>query len=239
MSIRRAAFVASVVAATAASGLVPAGARAEEKRMERTVTVTASGTVEAAPDRARVNTGVTVEASTARDALTKNTESMTKVIAELKGKGVDGKDIQTSSFNIDPIMVYPKEGSPPQITGYRVTNQVSVLVRDLAKLGEVLDQLVTAGANQVNSLDFEVSKAETLKDDARKAAMSNAYRRAELLAKAGGAELGSVLQIAEDVAFAPPRPYGGVRMAKAEMAAPIEQGTETLEARVTVTWELK
>ncbi len=240
MSIRRAALVASVVAATAASsGLVPAGARAEEKRMERTVTVTAAGTVEAAPDQARVNTGVTVEAPTAREALTKNTESMSKVITELKAKGVEAKDIQTSSFNVDPVMVYPKEGSPPKITGYRVTNQVSVLVRDLAKLGEVLDQLVTVGANQVNSLDFEVSKAETLKDEARKAAMANAYRRAELLAKAGGAELGSVLQIAEDVAFAPPRPYGGVRMAKAEMAAPIEQGTETLEARVTVTWELK
>lgn len=207
--------------------------------MDRTVTVSASGTVEAAPDQARINTGVTSEAPTAREALAKNSEAMTKVIAELKTKGVEAKDIQTSSFSIDPVMVYPKEGQPPRITGYRASNQVNVLVRDLAKLGDVIDQIVGAGSNQMSGLSFEVSKAETLKDEARTTAMANARRRAELLAKAAGAEVGKVLQIAEDVSMPSPRPYGGVRMAKAEMAAPIEQGTETLEARVTVTWELK
>lgn len=207
--------------------------------MERTVTVSATGTAEAAPDQARISTGVSTEAPTAREALAKNTEAMTKVIAELKSGGIDAKDIQTGQFNIDAVTVYSKEGQPPRVTGYRVINQVNVLVRDLTKLGAVLDQLVGVGANQVSGLSFEVSKAETLKDDARKMAMANAYRRAELLAKAGGAELGNVMQIAEEASYPQPRPYGGVRMAKAEMAAPIEAGTETLEARVTVTWELK
>ena len=123
------------------------------------------------------------------------------------------------------------------IDGYRVSNQVSVLVRDLKALGGLLDKLVSLGANQVNGLSFEVSKAETLKDDARKEAVANARRRAELLAAAAGAEVGDVVTISEEASFGGPRPMG-MRAAKADMV-PIEAGTETLEARVTVTWKLK
>ncbi len=212
---------------------------AEEKLMDRIVTVSASGEVMAEPDQAHISTGVVSESLTAREAMTKNTEAMKKVVAELKAKGVDPKDIQTSSFNVEPVQVYGKEGVPPRITGYRVNNQVSVLVRNLDALGEVLDQLVTVGANQVNGMSFEVSKAESLKDEARKTAMSNALRRAKLLAAAGGADVGKVLQISEDVVFAGPQPMFRANAISAKTAAPVERGTQALEARVTVTWELK
>jgi uncharacterized protein YggE len=180
------------------------------------------------------------EAPTAREALTGNTEAMNKVISELKSKGIDAKDIQTASFNVEPVMDYSKDGQPPKLRGYRVSNQVIVLVRDLDKLGSVLDDLVTAGANQVQGLAFEVSKAETLKDEARKNAIANALRRAKLLASAAGTEVGQVLQISEETTPDVPVTFAAPRFAKAQAASvPIERGSSTLEARVTTTWALK
>jgi hypothetical protein len=213
--------------------------RAEEKTMERTITVSATGTAEAKPDRARITSGVTTDAPSAREALIANSETMSKVIGELKAKGIDPKDIQTASFNVEPMMDYSKDGQPPILKGYRVSNQVVVFVRDLDKLGDVLDDVVSAGANQVQGLAFEVSKEDTLKDDARKEAIANALRRAKLLATAAGAEVGEVLQISEETTSSGPITYAP-RLAKtAAMSVPIEAGTSTLEARVTVTWALK
>jgi hypothetical protein len=231
---------AIAVAAVALTGIGTVTSRAEDKAMERTITVSATGTAEAEPDQARITSGVSTEAPTAREALTGNTEAMNKVIAELKSKGIDAKDIQTASFNVEPVMDYSKDGQPPKLRGYRVSNQVVVLVRDLDKLGSVLDDLVTAGANQVQGLAFEVSKAETLKDEARKNAIANALRRAKLLAAAAGAEVGQVLQISEETTPDVPVTFAAPRFAKVQAASvPIERGSSTLEARVTTTWALK
>lgn len=210
---------------------------AEDKPAMRSVTVSASGHVSAEPDMANVSSGVISEAPTARDALSKNSAAMKKLIAGLKSAGVEAKDIQTTSFNVNPVYSNPPEGKAPTITGYQVHNQVTIRARDLDKLGDVLDNLVTLGANQMNGLTFEVSKAETLKDEARKEAIANARRRAELFAAASGAQIGEVMTISEDTADFNPRPmYARAAMAE---AVPVERGTETLEARVTVTWALK
>jgi uncharacterized protein len=215
-----------------------AAAEAEEKRFERTVTVSAAGQVSAEPDIARISTGVVTEAATAREALTRNSDAMAKLIAGLKDNGIDPKDIQTSSFHIEPRYNNPLEGQTAVITGYRVTNQVEVVARDLERLGEVMDSLVVLGANQMNGLSFDVSKAETLKDDARKDAIANALRRAKLYAQAASAEVGEVIAIAEDAAQFQPVAVRMDRAMKSE-AVPIERGSQTLEARVTVTWALK
>lgn len=213
-------------------------ARAQDGRMERTVTVSATGTATAEPDMARISSGVTSEAATAREALDRNSQAMAKLVSGLKSGGIDANDIQTSGFHVEPRYTRPREGQAPSIDGYRVTNQVVVVVRDLDRLGEVLDALVGTGANQMGGLAFEVSKAETLRDEARSAAITNALRRAKLLAAAAGAEVGEVMTIAEDVsgpiAYAAP----AARMTAAE-AVPIERGTATFEARVTVTWRLQ
>jgi uncharacterized protein YggE len=193
--------------------------------------------VAADPDQARIVSGVTTEAATAREALSKNTEAMKKVIAGLKASGIEAKDIQTTSFHIEPRYTRPKEGEAPLIDGYRVTNQVQVLSRNLDRLGEILDQLVTLGANETAGLSFEVSEAETLRDEARKEAVANALRRAKLYAAAAGAEVGDVLTIQEGGDMGP-RPMPMARAMKME-AVPIERGTEMLEASVTVTWALK
>ena len=224
-------LAAAVLLVTFASPL-----RAEERPMHRLITVSASGYADAEPDRATISAGVAAEAETAAAALSANTELMQKVIAGLKESGIDAKDIQTRNFNVEPRYTNPRDGTPT-IDGYRVSNQVTLVVRDLKALGGLLDKLVSLGANQVNGLAFEVSKAETLKDEARKEAVANARRRAELLAAAAGADLGEVVTITEEMRYGGPRPMA-MRAARAD-AVPIEAGTETLEARVTVTWALK
>lgn len=230
--------IATPLAAAAMLLALSIPTRAEDKAMDRLITVSATGYAYAAPDQARLAAGVTAEAATADAALSANTELMAKVVSGLKEAGVDAKDIQTSNFSVDPRYTNPRDNAPPEIDGYRVSNQVSVLVRDLKALGGLLDKLVTLGANQVHGLTFEVSKAEVLKDDARKEAVANARRRAELLAGAAGAEVGDVVSIAEEVGYGGPRPMAMARQAKADFV-PVEAGTETLEARVTVTWKLK
>lgn len=232
-------YLTSLTAAAVLMAAALQPAFAEDKPMERTVTVSASGIAAATPDQASIQTGVSSEAKTAREALSNNSRAMNEVIGKLKAAGIDAKDIQTTQFNIEPVHTYPKEGQPPVVSGYRATNAVSVKVRNLDKLGEVLDQLVAAGSNEMGGISFDVSNAETLKDGARKQAMENALRRAKLYAAAAGAEVGEIVQISEETSFGHPRPMmGGARMAMAE-AAPIERGSVDLEARVTATWRLK
>jgi uncharacterized protein YggE len=212
---------------------------AQDRRPDRSVTVSATGTVAAEPDMAHVSTGVVSEAESAREALNRNSATMKKLIDGLKAKGIVEKDIQTTSINVEPRYQQFKDGRPSTIAGYRVVNQVRITARELAKLGEVLDQAVTLGANQMGAIQFEVSNAETLKDEARKRAMQNALRRAKLYAAGAGAEVGPVISISEEVQFIGPRPVPMARSALAAEAVPIEAGTQMLEARVHVTWSLK
>lgn len=238
MAFRIAATTLPALLALAAMTQFTAPARAQEARMERTVTVSATGSATAVPDTARIATGVVSEAATARDALSANNAAMAKLIGGLKENGIEPKDIQTSNFNLNPRYTNPRDGQPPVIDGYQAMNQVEVHVRNLDKIGEVLDKLVTLGANQMNGITFEVSAAETLRDDARKDAIANARRRAELYANAAGVKVGKVVAINEG-ASVEPRPYFKAGRAAAAMeSVPVERGTQSLEASVTVTWEL-
>ncbi len=213
-------------------------ASAQDKRYERTVTVAATGTVSAEPDIAHISTGVLSEAATARDALQTNSAAMKKVIDGLKSAGIDPKDIQTSNLSIDPRYDQPKDGRAPRITGYRVSNQVRITARDISRLGELMDKVVELGANQAGGISFDVSNADSLKDEARRQAVANALRRAKLFAEASGAAVGEVLTIEEGASAPQPRPYMG-RAAMSAEAAPIERGSLNLDVRVQVTWALK
>ena len=213
--------------------------RGPARDAERTVTVSANGSVAAAPDVAYITTGVATEAATAREALDANNKTMAALVAGLKALSIDAKDIRTVNVGVEPRHQHFKDGRPPAIVGYRVVNQVRITSRDIGKLGETLDKSISLGANQLGGISFEVSKAETLKDEARKLAMANARRRAELYATAAGASLDKVLEISEVVSGSPqPRLYGGARMAMAE-AVPVEAGQQSLEVNIHVTWSLK
>jgi uncharacterized protein YggE len=221
----------------AATVLVASAAAAADEPPRRSITVSASGSVSAVPDLARITSGVATEAPVAKDAVAKNSEAMRKIIDGLKSSGIEEKDIQTASFHIEPRYTRAREGEAPAIDGYRATNQVQVVVRNLDKLGEVLDRLVALGANEMAGLSFDVSQAEKLRDEARKEAVANAQRRAKLYAEAAGVQLGEVISIDEG-GNDTPRPIFAARALKAE-SVPIERGSETLEATVSVTWALK
>lgn len=231
--------VATLICAVMALVLTTFSAAAEDPRMDRTITVSATGTATAVPDSARIQTGVVSEAATAREALSANNAAMAKLIDGLKETGIEPKDIQTANFNLNPRYTNPADGQPPVIDGYQASNQVEVHVRNLDKIGDVLDKLVTLGANQMNGIVFDVSNAETLRDAARKDAIANARRRAKLYADAAGAKVGKVMAINEGGSVEP-RPYFKAgRVAAAMDSVPVERGTQSLEANVTVTWELE
>jgi uncharacterized protein YggE len=202
----------------------------------RTVSVSATGSVSAEPDLAMISTGVVSEAETAREALSRNTDTMAKVIEGLKAHGITAQDIRTMAINVEPRYRAAKDQAPA-IVGYQVVNQVRITARNLKRLGEVLDQIVTLGVNQIGGIAFEVSKAEELRDEARKTAMANALRRARLYAASAGAEVGAVLTISEDAPAPGPRPLARTSLAAADV--PIEPGTQRLEVKVHVTWALR
>ncbi len=232
--------VAAVVAALlAAAGLFNArtGMAADSDKAERTVSVSATGSVAVEPDVARISAGVVTEAGTAKDAIARNGTVMSKLIDGLKVVGIEARDIQTRNFHVEPRYTQPKDGRAAAIDGYRVLNQVRLTVRDVKRLGEVLDQAIALGANQVDSIAFDVSNIEMLKDDARRQAMENARRRAELYAKAAGGQLGPVLSIAERVADLQQPVHDG-RMAM-RASVPIEAGVRNLEVEVHVKYALR
>lgn len=200
------------------------------------ITVTGSGEVLERPDMARVNIGVVTHAQTAADALKTNTGAVEKLLAVLGKRGIEETDIQTSSFSISPQYDYDRSGQPPRLTGYSVSNQVRVAVRRIAELGALLDEVVTAGANQINAVTFDIDEAEPLKDNARRLAIRDARRKAELYAQAAGVRLGGVLEVTET---------GGVPVPQFRMAAgyeatavPIAPGELTIRQDVIVRFAI-
>jgi hypothetical protein len=162
---------------------------------------------------------------------------MAKLVGGLKGAGITAKDIQTTTFNVEPRYTQPKDGRAATISGYRVVNQVRLTVRDVKRLGDILDQAIVLGANRIDQISFDVANAETLADEARKQAMQNARRRGELYAQAAGAQLGPVLRISEGGGDHHPGPGARARFSAA--STPIEAGTLSLEVEVHVVYALR
>lgn len=217
----------------------------------RTISVAGTGRVSAAPDVADINIGVVTQARTAREALSANNEAMEALLNTVKERGVAAKDVQTSGLNINPQYSQPRgqpgqfggqEGFRPEIYAYEVTNTVQVTARDLTKLGELLDAVVSAGANRMNGISFRIEDSEALLDQCRKKAMADAKRKAEMLAREADVVLGPPISIAEQGAYPPPpRPMMMMRaeMAMAPVSVPIASGEQELTLTVNVTYELK
>jgi len=203
----------------------------------RQVTVVGHGEVKGTPDTATVQIGVETEAATAKDALAQNTTQAQAIQAQLVKLGVAEKDIQTSNFSINPT--YGNDNR--QVTGYHVSNMVTVKIRDLAKSGTLLDQVVQAGANSIYGVSFSVEDPQALLDKAREQAVQNAKARATQLASAGGAGVGDVLVISENVAAQPiPMPMAAARAEDAQSSAvPVQPGEQSFSVDVQVTFGLK
>ncbi|MEO6946187.1 MAG: SIMPL domain-containing protein [Nitrobacter sp.] len=224
------------VAIVAALAAIPAQA---DVAPPPTISVTGETTISAPPDLARIEAGVTNEAKTAREASDANNAAMGRVLLALKGTGIDEKDYQTSRLSLQPENASGRVSSSnaPQIVGYRASNRVTIKLRDVSKIAGVIDAVTAAGANDIGGINFMVSNASKLLDDARAQAIADARRKAEIYAKAADVTLGAPLSISEEGSPGPMM----YRRAAAPMAAsvPIAPGEETLRIAVSVTWAIK
>jgi uncharacterized protein YggE len=216
----------------------PAAAAEEAPRR---LVVNGTGEASARPDIAVISAGVVVQADTASVALADNTRAMNAMFEQLRAAGLPPEDVQTSQFSVMPLYesrrVDPETIEPPRIVGYQVSNQVTARVRDLERLGAILDALVRAGANSIDGPSFDIADPEQLLNPARDAAVADALAKAERYAAAARVKLGEIISIEEGGFYAPPRP-----MMRAEaMAAdvPIAPGQTELSASVTITFAIE
>jgi uncharacterized protein len=202
------------------------------------ITVSGEATVSVAPDQAQIEAGVASDAKTAREASEANNSAMSKVLLALKGAGIAEKDYQTSRLSLQPQYA-PNRSGPSPIVGYRASNRVTVRIREVGKLASVIDVLVGAGANDIGGINFTVSNASKLLDEARERAVADARRKAEIYAKAAGVALGAPLSISEEGAPGPVLYRAKVASAGMAVSAPVAQGEETLQVNVSVSWAIK
>ncbi len=203
------------------------------------LSVSAEAKVTRTPDIATLSTGVVTQAAEANAALRQNTEQMTKVVAAIKAAGIAERDVQTTGISINPQYRYA-ENQPPTITGYQASNTLNVKVRDIAKLGKVLDTLVAVGANQVNGPSFEIDNPDEAYDEARVAAIKKAQSRAELYAKTLGLRVRRVVSINEGGGHAPPSPMPTMMRMQAMDTSepPVSPGESALSTTINVVFEL-
>ena len=189
---------------------------------------------------ATISTGVVTQAADANAAMRANAAQMDKVMAAIRAAGISERDIQTSGINLNPNYKYV-ENAPPTIVGYQASNTVNVKVRDLSRLGKVLDTFVEVGANQINGPSFEVDKPDEAYDEARIAAIKKAQARAQTYADALGLKVRRIVSISEGNGGFRPMPM--MAMAKMEArdasgAPPVSPGESTVSINLDVVFEL-
>jgi len=204
----------------------------------RTLNVSGRGEVYLIPDLAYINIGVHTEADTVSDALDQNNQQAAAIAKVLEAAGIEKKDIQTSAFNVYPMQVYGPDG---QVTGtkYVVDNVVYVTVRDLAKLGSILDGVVRSGANAINGISFDVSDKEKATSEARRLAIENAKQQAQELADAAGVKLGDLMSVNVYPSGAGPIYRMDAAASMGGEQVPIAAGTIVIGFEASLTYELK
>ena len=226
------------MALAAAMLAAPQMAAAQTSPAPRIITMAGHGEARAVPDTAMVSAGVHAQAPTAAAALAANTARMETVMAALRKQGIPDKDIQTSNFSISPQYANGN-GQAPRVTGYQANNQVEVRLENVGKLGATLDLLVTAGANQMNGVSFLIRNDTALLAQARAAAVAEARLKAETFAKAAGVGLGSILSIGEGGNEGPRPMYAAAPMMVRDKAVPVALGEQSVNADITIVWEIK
>ncbi|HMR51298.1 MAG TPA: SIMPL domain-containing protein [Amaricoccus sp.] len=227
---------ATLLLAGLCAAIPPGAAGAEEP--PRRITVTGSAEVEAVPDIATVSAGVETQAPEAAAALAANATAMNAVFAALEAAGIARADVQTSRLSLDSIWENRNDGGAPKVVGFQASNMVTVTVRDIARLGAVVDAVTAAGGNRIFGVDFAVDEPREQIDAARERAVADARAKAELYAVAAGVTLGAVLSISESGGSGPsPAPV----FARAEAMAdtPVAEGTVTLGASVEVVFAIE
>jgi uncharacterized protein YggE len=204
------------------------------------IVTTGQGEVRVTPDKATINMGVQTRAATAAEAAAQNSRKQRAIIEAVRARGVAPEQIGTSSFNVIPETRYDREGQAvPRTLSYLVSNVITVELRRIDLVGPVIDASLAAGANQINSLNFGVANT----DSARRAALTSAVARskadAEVMARAAGGSLGSLIELMTTEFYVPqPRAMQlSMKAAEADASVPVEPGQEAIRATVTARWQ--
>ncbi len=212
---------------------------------QNTISVSGVGKVYAKPDLALISFSVVAEEKTAAEALTKNSESMNKVIEFLKGSGIEDKDLKTTTFRINPRYEWrdldARSPYPPSservLVGYEVTQSLQVKIRDISKVGSLIEGATGAGANKVDSLEFTFDNEDEFKKQAREIAIDGAKIKAKELAKQLGVSLGKITNFSESAVS--PIFYDMKEAYGIDLQAPeIETGENLIKSSVIITYEI-
>jgi uncharacterized protein YggE len=240
-SFNRALLLVATISLLVASALV----RANDNEPYPRILVTGQGSVDVAPDMAVLVLTVTREADTARAALTANSTAMGEVLRAMQAQGIAERDLQTSNFSIRPVYTRPPrktsgEMEAPKIVGYTVRNSLSVRVRDISKVGAILDKSVTLGVNEGGSILFTNDDPSAAMTQARVQAMQEATAKARTLAQAAGVKIGRVLEISEQSFNPRPMPMARAEMSMARSAdaVPVAAGENTYKVTVNASFAI-
>jgi uncharacterized protein YggE len=218
----------------------PVAAQSSELSPAENITVVGQGSVRMSPDIAQVSIGMETSAETVGEAVAENESQMEEIMAALLAVGIDEKDIQTMNYSIQldryPEQVLRTESSADEAAPvYRVSNMVTVTVRDLESVGDVLDAVIEAGANNIWGISFALDDPTAAQAEARSEAMEDALARAEALAELGGVDLGPVMSISE-VVGATSVPMAAMSERAVAGAGPISPGELEISYQVQVSY---
>jgi uncharacterized protein len=215
------------------------GASSAFAQSEGQITVTGEGRVSAAPDLAIITMGAVAEAKTAKDAMDQTSDITRAILDQLSTLEIAPRDIQTSDLSLSPVWTNNRTepNGRPRIDGYQASNRVTVRIRDLEKLGTVLDAVLTDGANRLGGLQFTLSDPEPLINDARRDAVADARAKAELFAQAAGVQLGALISLSESGGYMP-RPEMMSMARSADAGVPVSAGETEVAANVAMVFAI-
>lgn len=233
------ALTGSLAMSAAAQNPAPAHGYGHHALSGTSLTLTVTGESNTAPDQATISFAVVTEGVNAADAMSANARQMTAVMTALKSAGIEAKHIRTSSINLQPRYNYPERGAPV-LTGYQATNQVSVIVVDLNRVGPIIDSVVKAGVNQIDNIGFGLKDDTAATNEARLTAVRTLTERANLYAAATGLKVVRLVSLSEGAPnWSGPQPVAMRAAAKFEdSSTPISGGELSLSVTVTATFEL-
>lgn len=222
------------------AGAAPLGAQMTHPEPPPFLQVSGTAEVSIPSDRAQVRFAVETEAPTAREASTENAERMERVMTALRGTGLEGLEIETSGYDLQPRYRRPDQTGTRTIDGYRALNHVEVTVDDVSGVGRLIDAAIGAGANRVAGLTFSARDTGPARQEAVRTAVLRAREEAEAMASALGARLGEPLEVQGGAQLPGPRPmpYRMEMAQAADMETPVEPGEHTVYANVTIRYRL-
>lgn len=232
-------LIAAGTAGAASAQTVPVAA--DSVFRATTVNLSAYGETQVAPDKATIMLGVQTEGATAAEAMRRNAEQMNQVIASLRRSGIEQRDIQTSQLSLHPQYVY-QENLPPRLSGYQATNQVTITVRDLSRLGQAVDASVNAGATNVGSISFGLVDPTAAENAARREAVEALRAKADLYAQATGHRVARLVTLSEGSSYSPvppPMPMMAMKMERSmDAATQVAPGELKVRVDISATYEL-